>query len=248
MFLDKMMKIKEELMLTEKRQKHDVYGEFSKKKFNIISEIKKASPSKGNINLNADICKTAGEYLKNGASMLSVLTESEYFKGSVEDFKQIRSEFPNAILLRKDFIMDDFQVYESKIIGADVILIILAFTGIEKSKELIELAHNLGLEVLLEVHNEDEMKAALTLNTKFVGVNNRNLKTLQVSLDVARNLSKYITPDKIFVCESGLNSSEEISEMIRLGYNSFLIGSHFMKSENQGEALKEIISGIKTND
>jgi len=92
------------------------------------------------------------------------------------------------------------------------------------------------------------MKAALTLNTKFVGVNNRNLKTLQVSLDVARNLSKYITKDKIFVCESGLNSSEEISEMIKLGYNSFLIGSHFMKSENQGEALKEIISGIKTND
>jgi len=128
MFLDKMMKIKEELMLTEKRQKHDVYGKFSKKKFNIISEIKKASPSKGDINLNADICEIAGEYLKNGASMLSVLTESEYFKGSVEDFKQIRSEFPNAILLRKDFIMEDFQVYESKIIGADIILIILAFT------------------------------------------------------------------------------------------------------------------------
>lgn len=244
MFLDKIKKIKEEQLVKNKLPKKDVFQTFLGNDFSIIAEIKKASPSKGDICPNADVSKVAGEYLNNGAIAISVLTETDYFKGNIEYLKEIRQKYPDSILLRKDFIIDPYQIYEAKICGADMILLILALTGFEKTVELIKVAKELGLEPLIEVHNEEEMKQALELDTKFIGVNNRNLKTLEVSLDVSRALAKYINEDKIFICESGLKTSIEIKEMIKLRYKGFLIGSHFMELDSPGEELKKLIEEI----
>lgn len=246
-FLDEIKKLKEKQLFIDKASKRQVLKTFVENDFSIIAEIKKASPSKGVIRPDANIADIAGEYLNNGAAVISVLTETEYFKGNIEYLKEIRHKYPDSILLRKDFIIDPYQIYEAKLCGADMILLILALTGFEKTAELIKTAKELGLETLVEVHTEDEMKQALELDTNFVGVNNRNLKTLDVSLDVSRELSKYINTDKIFVCESGLKTSKEIKEMQTLGYKGFLIGSHFMELESPGAELKKLIKGVKQN-
>ena len=245
MFLDTINKLKESQLNELKQPKTDVYGIFKNKKFGIIAEIKKASPSKGNIYPDADVVKIAGEYIKNGAAVLSVLTEQNYFNGSIDDIKAVRKHYPNAVILRKDFIIDDYQIYETKYIGADMILIILGLCGQERTLKLISTAKSIGLEVLLEVHDENEMKQALQMETNFIGVNNRNLQTLKISLDTSKKLSKYINQDKIFVCESGLNSSSEIAQMYKSGYKGFLIGSHFMESKNQGKTLKSFLSELE---
>jgi len=247
MFLDKIKTIKEKQLAEDKSQKHQVLKTFLENDFSIIAEIKKASPSKGDIRPDANVVDIAGEYINNGAMMISVLTETEYFKGSIEYLKEIRKKYSDSILLRKDFVIDPYQIYEAKIAGADMILLILALTGFEKTAELIKIAKELGLETLVEIHTEEEMKQALMLETNFIGVNNRNLKTLEVSLDVSKELSKYINTDKIFVCESGLTTSTEIKEMIKLGYKGFLIGSHFMEPDSPGEELKKFIEEIKHN-
>lgn len=244
MFLNKIKELKEKQLTKDKSQKRDIFKIFLENDFSIIAEIKKASPSKGDICPDANIIEIAGEYLNNGATAISVLTETEYFKGNIEYLKQIRTKYPDAILLRKDFIIDPYQIYEAKFAGADMILLILALTGFEKTKALIKTAKDLGLEPLVEVHSEEEMKQALELNTNFIGVNNRNLKTLEVSLDVSRDLAKYINKDKIFICESGLKTSSEIKEMMKLAYKGFLIGSHFMEMENPGNELKNLIQKI----
>lgn len=248
MFLDKIKELKEKQLINGKLPKKDVFKAFLENDFSIIAEIKKASPSKGDICPDADIVEIAGEYIKNGATAISVLTETEYFKGNIEYLKQVRAKYPDSILLRKDFIIDLYQIYESKFTDADMILLILALTGFEKTKELIKIAKELGLETLVEVHSEEEMKQALELDTHFIGVNNRNLQTLEVSLDVSRNLAKYVNKDRIFVCESGLKTSSEIKEMINLGYKGFLIGSHFMEQNSYGEELKKLIKEVKQND
>lgn len=244
MFLNKIKNIKEEIINKQKQPKKNILKTFLDKEFNIISEIKKASPSLGDIQPEADILKIAKGYYNNGATAISVLTETDYFKGDINYIKAIRENLPEAILLRKDFIIDDYQIYEAKIYGADMILLILALTGVDKTKELIKTANNLGLEVLLEVHSEEEMLEALKMNVNFIGVNNRDLKTLKTTLDISRNLAKYITKDKVFVCESGLNSALEIKEMIELGYKAFLIGTSFMKSDKPEAELKKLIDEV----
>lgn len=239
--------MKEQMLAEVKTPKINVFKLFAQKGFSIIAEIKKASPSKGDIRPDADIVDIAGEYLQNGAAVISVLTETDYFKGDIKYLKQIRAKYPDSVLLRKDFIIDPYQIYEAKLAGADMILLILALTGFEKTKELLKVSKELGLEVLLEIHTEEEMKQALKLDTKFIGVNNRNLRTLEVSLDVSRELAKYITSDRIFVCESGLKTPDEIQEMIKLGYKGFLIGSHFMELNSPGAELKKLIDGVKND-
>ncbi|MBQ8476830.1 indole-3-glycerol-phosphate synthase [bacterium] len=227
MFLDKMQKIKEEELTLIKSQKRNVIQKFKNKDFNIIAEIKKASPSKGDINLDIDIIQMAKNYINQDASAISVLCEKEYFKGSIEYLREVRKNFPETILLCKDFIIDDYQIYEAKIAGADIILLILALTN-DKTPSLIKTAHSLGLEVLLEIHTEDEMRTALNLDTNFIGVNNRNLKTLEVDLNTSRNLAKYINQDKIFITESGLNPNN-FEEFKNLGYRGALIGTYYME-------------------
>ncbi|MBR2069141.1 MAG: indole-3-glycerol-phosphate synthase [Candidatus Gastranaerophilales bacterium] len=227
MFLSKMKKIKEEELANLKSQKRNVLEKFNNNNFNLISEIKKASPSLGDINTDIDILKMAKKYIDNNTSAISVLCEKEYFKGSIEYLKQVRNAYPDTIILCKDFIIDDYQIYEAKLSGADIILIILAFSN-DKTPDLIKTAHNLGLEVLLEVHTEEEMQEALKLNTNFIGVNNRNLKTLKVDLDVSRNLAKYINNKKFFITESGLKP-ENFEEFKNLGYKGALVGTYFME-------------------
>jgi len=250
MFLDKMKLIKEKQLKEDKAPKRNVWEAFSENDINIIAELKKASPSKGDILPSADIVNIAGQYIDNGATAISVLTETEYFKGDLEYLKEVRTAYPDAILLRKDFIIDAYQIYEAKICGADIILLILALTGFEKTQELLKTAQEIGLEVLVEVHTEEEMQQALNLDAKFIGVNNRNLKTLEVSLDVSRQLAKYIVENKenrIFISESGLTSAKEIKEMAKLGYKGFLMGSHFMQSGNPGEELQKLIMETSKN-
>jgi len=225
-----------------------VFDIFRENDFSIIAEIKKASPSKGDICPDADISKIAGEYISGGTAVISVLTETEYFKGNIEFLKEIRTKYPDSILLRKDFIIDPYQIYEAKLAGADMILLILALTGVDQTLRLIKVAKELGLETLVEVHSEEEIQQALQLDTNFIGVNNRNLQTLGVSLDVSRGLAKYINNDKIFVCESGLVSAVEIKEMITLGYKGFLIGSYFMGTDSPGRELKKIMDDVRKND
>lgn len=248
MFLDKIKTLKEKQLTEDKAPKRQVLKAFLEKDFSIIAEIKKASPSKGDICQDADIVNIAGEYINNGATVISVLTETDYFKGNIEYLKEIRQNYHDSILLRKDFVIDPYQIYEAKMAGADMILLILALTGFEKTAELIKIAKELGLETLVEVHTESEMQEALKLETNFIGVNNRNLKTLEVSLDVSRELAKYINEDKIFICESGLKTALEIKEMIKLGYKGFLIGSHFMELKSPGQGLKAVIEGVKKDD
>ena len=248
MFLDKIKKLKEKQLIKDKSPKQNVFKIFLENDFSIIAEIKKASPSKGDIYPDADIVNIAGDYLNNNATAISVLTETDYFKGNIESLRKVRQKYPNSILLRKDFIIDPYQIYEAKVYGADMILLILALTGFEKTAELIKIAKELGLETLVEIHTNDEMKQALKLDTNFIGVNNRSLQTLDVSLDVSRGLAKYINKDKIFVCESGLTTANEIKEMITLGYKGFLIGSHLMELGEPGKGLKKLIKGIRKDD
>ena len=238
MFLDKIEKIKLNELELAKKPRVDVFSEFLKHDFNLIAEIKKASPSKGDINLEINPVEVAKTYIQNGARAISVLTEKEYFKGSIEYLINVRKNFKDAILLRKDFIIDPYQIYETKFLGADMILIILSLTK-EKSIDLINLAKKLGLEVLLEVHSEDEIKQALKMNTNFIGINNRNLQTLETSLETSKKLAKYITNDKIFISESGIKSVDDIKLIKSLGYKGALIGTYFMRSDNIASSLED---------
>jgi len=240
MFLDKIKTEIEQKMATAKK-----VGNFSQafkgNHTNVIAEVKFASPSKGIIRDDLSALEVAQMYIENGASALSVLTEPNYFKGNINYLKQIKEKYPTFPVLRKDFILDEYQLYEAKISGADAVLLIMAFTG-AKTTELIKKATEIGLEVLLEVHDESEMQEALKTDAKIIGVNNRNLQTLEISLDTSRNLAKYITQERLFICESGIENSDVIQEMKSLGYRGFLIGSHFMEAENPGKALNKVLN------
>lgn len=241
MFLNK-IKPEVEQRVADCKKKGNFVESFIDNKTNIIAEIKFASPSKGMIRDDLSAIEIADTYIQNGAAALSVLTEPNHFKGDMNYLKQIKEKYPTFPVLRKDFILDEYQLYEAKINGADAALLIMAFLGGAKTEKLIKKANEIGLDILLEVHDESEMKEALKTDAKIIGVNNRNLQTLQISLDTSKNLSKYITQERIFICESGIDSPETIAEMKTLGYKGFLIGSHFMECKNPGEALNEMLN------
>ncbi len=207
-----------------------------KSKVNIIAEIKRASPSKGIINENFDVGEIANIYEKFGATAISVLTEEDFFKGNIEDLMTARN-LTDLPILRKDFVFDEFQVYESALIGADAILLIVAMLERENLQKLFALATELGLDVLVETHNLEELVQAIELGAKIIGVNNRNLHTFEVSLDVSRELIANKPHDVLMICESGLCKKEELLEMKFLGFDGFLIGESLMKSP---ELLREL--------
>ena len=207
---------------------------------NIIAEFKRRSPSKGIINATLDAAETAKLYEKNGAAAMSVLTEEEHFGGSLNDLIAAR-EACDLPLLRKDFIFDRFQIIEAANAGADAILLIAAMLTDEQINDLKEFAENeFGIEVLLEVHNEQEMERALVADAKLIGVNNRNLSTFEVSLDVSRRLIKYRRDEIIFVAESGISNAAEIHELRELGFNGFLIGETLMRSSDPAAELEKL--------
>jgi len=213
----------------------------------IIAEFKRKSPSKGNINQTAIIKDVVTDYAKYGASALSILTDHHFFGGSSEDMVIAREiDIP---ILRKDFIIDPYQVIATKAMGADVLLLIASCLSKTKLKELAAFAKELGLEVLLEIHTEKELEY-INDDIDLVGVNNRNLKSFTVDINHSINLGNMIPPDKIRIAESGINSVEMIHTFRQHGYKGFLIGEMFMKEKDPGLAFRNFVAGInqQTNE
>lgn len=209
----------------------------------IISEFKRKSPSLGWIHEDADVIDVTAGYSAAGASGISILTDEEYFGGTPMDLMAAR-QFITCPVLRKDFVIDPYQLYEAKAMGADVILLIAAALTIEKTLELAQKAHELGLEVLLEVHNAEELGRANDY-VDMLGVNNRNLKTFEQSIQTSFDLAALI-PDKfVKVSESGISRTDTVKELRKVGYKGFLMGENFMKEEDPAFALSNFINGLK---
>ena len=207
----------------------------------IIAEHKRRSPSKSVINQNLNVQDVASGYEQAGVCGMSVLTDSKYFGGALDDLLLARASC-NMPLLRKEFIIDSYQIIEAKAYGADAILLIAAILTRKEIKVFSELAKSLKLDVLLEIHNEEELHKSLMPSLDLLGVNNRNLKTFNVNLETSKQLSKVIPNDFVKVSESGISSVEAIKELQPYGYQGFLIGENFMKTDNPGQsALKFII-------
>ncbi len=209
----------------------------------IIAEFKQKSPSKGVINSDAKAEIITKAYAEAGAAGLSVLTDFEYFGGTIEDLVKVRQANPDIPILRKDFIIDSYQIEEAKAFGADVILLIAACLEKEQAEILAEKAKNLGMEVLMEIHNEKELKI-LNRFVDLAGVNNRNLKTFEVDVKTSVSLSEQIPGKFVKISESGLKDVETIRYLKRNGFSGFLIGEIFMKTKNPGDELKKLISEL----
>ncbi|WP_283635933.1 indole-3-glycerol phosphate synthase TrpC [Aquaticitalea lipolytica] len=209
----------------------------------IIAEHKRRSPSKSVINQNLNVFDVAKGYEKAGVCGMSVLTDAKYFGGSLDDLLTARASC-NLPLLRKEFIIDEYQILEAKAYGADVILLIAAILTKEGIKTFSRLAKSLNLDVLLEVHNEEELQKSIMPSLDMLGVNNRNLKTFEVSLDTSKKLSQLIPNDFVKVSESGISNIEAIKELQPFGYKGFLIGENFMKTENAGKSAEEFINKL----
>lgn len=207
----------------------------------LITEVKKASPSKGVIREDFDPTEIAKAYEVAGATCLSVLTDTPYFQGSDAIFNAVRSE-TDLPMLRKDFMIDPYQITEARAMGADCILIILAAIDDALGQELEATAHALGMDALLEVHNLDELNRGLKhYSSKLLGVNNRNLKTLEVDLLTATNLAKEIPDDYVKVCESGISTHADIEAMQQSGYQCFLVGESLMRQEDIAAATRTLL-------
>lgn len=209
----------------------------------IIAEHKRKSPSKDVINNSLQIENVVSSYQNAGASGISVLTDNVYFGGSLEDLLITKSNVQIPIL-RKEFIIDEYQIVEAKAHGADVILLIAAILSQKEIKKLSELAQSLGLEVLLEVHNQEELDKSLMPSLNMIGVNNRNLKTFEVSLETSRKLAKNIPNEFVKISESGISCVKNVKELQNYGYKGFLMGEHFMKTNNPGETLQTFINQL----
>ncbi|MBO6184479.1 MAG: indole-3-glycerol phosphate synthase TrpC [Chryseobacterium sp.] len=211
-------------------------------KSGIIAEFKRQSPSKGIINNEISALEVASEYEKFGASAISILTDKDFFGGSFDDILSVRNHI-NIPILRKDFMVDEYQFYEAKSIGADVILLIAACLSPAQVLEFTELSHELGLEVLLEIHTEEELQHINT-NIDFVGINNRNLKDFKVDLQHSVNLKNQLPENILSVAESGIYNEEDFKYLKEKGFNGFLMGEYFMKNENPGNKFREFISNV----
>jgi indole-3-glycerol phosphate synthase len=208
----------------------------------IITEFKRKSPSKGIINDNADIVEIASGYTANGASALSILTDEKFFGGSARDLIKARvNEIP---ILRKDFVIDEYQVAEAKSIGADTILLIAACLTPQQVKTLAKFAKNLQLEVLLELHTEAEL-AHICDDTEIIGINNRNLKTFEVDIERSLRMAEKIPVEKIKIAESGISSIKNIKLFKEHGFQGFLIGENFMKEKNPAIAFASFVNQLK---
>ena len=213
--------------------------------FGIIAEHKRRSPSKATINNSFSVEEVIKGYENAGASGISVLTDTQYFGGSLEDLLLARAvvQIP---LLRKEFIVDEYQLLEAKAFGADAILLIAAVLSRQEIKQLSEFAQSLALEVLLEVHNLEELEKSIMPSLDLIGVNNRNLKTFEVSLQNSIDLANHIPSDFVKISESGLTSTEDIKLLKNHSFQGFLIGENFMKTDNPGQSLQQFINQLKS--
>lgn len=209
----------------------------------IIAEHKRRSPSKKVISDTFSVEEITKGYEIGGAAAVSILTDAKYFGGSIEDLQLARASVSLPIL-RKEFIIDPYQVLEAKSHGADAILLIAAVLTREEIKELSSFAQSLSLEVLLEIHNQEESDKSLMPSLNLIGVNNRNLKTFEIDLANSFGLSDSIPDDFIKISESGIRDPKDVNELKKFGFEGFLIGENFMKTDNPGQSLKEFISSI----
>lgn len=219
-------------------------GMLKARKAGVIAEHKRRSPSKSVINHSHSVEDIVKGYASAGACGISVLTDGKYFGGSLDDLLLARASVQTP-LLRKEFILKEYQIVEARSYGADVILLIAALLGRKEIKNLSVLAKSLGMEVLLEVHDEEELNKALMPSLDMIGVNNRNLKTFEVSLQNSKNLARLIPEGFVKVSESGISSPESIAELLPYGFRGFLIGEYFMKSENPGSLAADFIKMLE---
>ncbi|WP_443945643.1 indole-3-glycerol phosphate synthase TrpC [Pedobacter sp. AW1-32] len=210
----------------------------------IISEFKRRSPSKGLINGTADVSEVTQAYNAAGASALSVLTDVDFFGGKTDDILAARAA--NDIpILRKDFMIDEYQILEAKAWGADIILLIAAILTPQQIKQFGKFAHNLGLNVLLEVHNHDELERSICGDLDAIGVNNRNLADFTVNIQTSFDLVNEIPSEFLKISESAISDPKIINQLKAAGFNGFLIGENFMKTENPGEAIRDFVQKMK---
>ncbi len=223
-------------------QKSSFIQALAKSGLSCICEIKKASPSKGLIRPDFHPVELAKEYQKAGADCISCLTEEHYFQGNSEYLKNIAKAVTIPIL-RKDFIIDAYQIYEAKYLGASAILLIAAVLEYSRLKAYFDLAHELGLDCLVEVHTREEFETVQKLNPKLIGVNNRNLKTFEVNLSTTAELASFRQPNQLFVSESGIKTNQDMKTVQKLGADAVLIGETLMRSQNITETLHQLREG-----
>ena len=223
-----------ELAKASSRTSVSFYEALAKDGLSIIGEFKKASPSMGVLEVKVDLLDRIDQY-NASVDAISVLTEEDYFNGSTQYLQEIRKISPLPII-RKDFIVDEYQIYEAKVIGADAILLIAAILTDEEMKGFYDLAYELGLDVLLEVHDEEELYRALALGAKIIWVNNRNLKDFSITLETTKKLKALVSKDQVFISESGVTTDEDVEFLKKCEVSGLLIGRAFMESEHP-EAL-----------
>ncbi len=224
----------------------DFYDLMSKNRgLKIIPEVKKSSPSKGMLCRNFDPVKIAKSYDDNGAFAISVLTDKKFFDGDLKYLYNIRKEI-NLPLLRKDFTIDAYQIYEARLHGADIILLIASVLDLSQIIEFLSITHTLGMSAIVEVHDKNELiEKAIRAESRIIGINNRDLKTFQVNLSTTEDLIEYVPHNTQVISESGIGKPLHVKRLMELGINSFLIGETFMNSPYPGDKLREFISEIK---
>ena len=242
--LKKTISVQELMHKKRKVQKKSFIDSFKKDKLNLIAEIKKKSPSAGLIRKDFNVIEIAKLYKKAGAECLSILTEKNFFGGNIH-FMDTVKKATNLPILRKDFIIDEWQIYESYHHGADCILLIVAILEDKQIKNYLNIAKNLNLDVLVEVHNETETKRAIDLGVKCIGINNRNLKTLKIDLNCFEKLSKLIPKYTVKIAESGLTQNKQLLRLRESGADGFLVGEFLLKQKDIFLSTKELIKNDK---
>jgi len=230
-----------EAAIREKPSPLDFGAALSGDSLRLIAEVKRASPSRGVLCSDLDPVKLASTYARCGAAAISVLTESRYFQGSLEDLEAIRHELPNIPLLRKDFILEPYQILESRACGADAVLLIVSILDDSGFKELLSLSQDLGIQCLIEVHNENELKRALATDARIIGINNRDLDTMAVDMNVTRRLRPLIPSDRLVVSESGIKERGDVQKLRKWGVNAVLIGEALVTASDIAAKIKDLL-------
>ncbi len=230
-----------EAAIKEKPSPLDLAAALKGDSLRLIAEVKRASPSKGVLSPELDPVRLARTYVQCGAAAISVLTEGRYFGGSGEDLEAIRHQFPDTPLLRKDFILKSYQLFESRAWGADAVLLIAAILNDTELEELLSLSHDLGMQCLVEVHNQEELKRALACDAKIIGINNRDLDTMAVDINVTRRLRPLIPPDRLVVSESGIKGRDDVQKLKGWGVDAVLIGEALVTADDVAAKIKELL-------